>query len=109
MQTIGAHRPASTLGNRKSSRWHVALRLLLAIPAGYGWTALATGFLARVLPLPALEATIAATLASFAIYAAIIVWIVHTRYLGRATLLMALTAAAMAGSLWIAIAVEGRL
>jgi hypothetical protein len=109
MQTTGAHLPASTLENRKSSRWHAALRLLLAIPAGYGWTALATGFLARVLPLPALEATIAATLASFALYAAIIVWVVHARYVGRAALLMALTAAAMAGSLWIAIAGQGRL
>ncbi|MBY8824030.1 hypothetical protein K7G82_17120 [Sphingomonas colocasiae] len=85
------------------------MRLLLAIPLGYGWTALATASLARFLPLPALEATIAATLASFGIYAALIVWIFHAQHPGRAALLMALSAAAMAGPLWISILLEGRL
>lgn len=109
MQTTGSRRTAAAPRHIEPPGWHVALRLLLAIPAGYGWTALATGFLARFLPLSALEATTAATLASFGIYAALIVWIVHARHLGRAALLMALSAAAMAGPLWISILLEGRL
>lgn len=109
MQGTDAPRGASARASAEPPRWHIGLRLLLAIVGGYGWTALATAFLARFLPLSALEATIAATLASFAIYAVLILCVVHARRLARAALLMALSAAAMAGPLWIAIVTEGRL
>lgn len=109
MPSTDAPRGAAASRSAEPPRWHSGLRLLLAIVGGYGWTALATAFLSRFLPLDPLEAVTAATLASFAIYATLILTIVHARQLMRAALIMALSAAAMAVPLWLQIATGGRL
>jgi hypothetical protein len=52
----------------------VALRVLIAMFGGYGVTAACTMLLARVLPATRLDATLWATILSFALYAALVVW-----------------------------------
>jgi len=60
-------------------RLHVLARAIAAIIGGYVVTGLAVACLARLLPLRAVDASIAATLASFAIYAGIVVTAFSTR------------------------------
>ncbi|PWR26008.1 iron transporter [Zavarzinia aquatilis] len=52
----------------------MGLRALAALPVGYALAALATAALARHLPLDADQAVLAATMASFAIFAAVAIW-----------------------------------
>jgi len=52
----------------------VAARVVIAIPGGYAVMAACTMLLARVLPGARLDASLWATLLSFAIYAALVVW-----------------------------------
>ena len=61
------------------ARADVAARAVAAIFVGYLLAALVTAVLARVLPGSPVEATIAATTLSFAVYAAVAVWcfVVH--------------------------------
>jgi hypothetical protein len=62
--------------------WHTASRIRLALlsrvlaaaAGGYGLAAAASIFLSRVLPMPQADAVLAATLISFAVYAAAILW-----------------------------------
>ncbi|MDB5713262.1 MAG: hypothetical protein JWO15_659 [Sphingomonadales bacterium] len=56
----------------RGSRWQVTARLL-AIPVIYGVTSLAVACLAILLPLDRLDATVAATLASFLLFAFLVV------------------------------------
>jgi predicted lysophospholipase L1 biosynthesis ABC-type transport system permease subunit len=60
-------------------RLAVASRALAAIPLNYALTAIATALLARHLPLSRAEASVAATLASFLIFALIAMAIFHAR------------------------------
>ncbi|WP_241665548.1 DUF3649 domain-containing protein [Teichococcus oryzae] len=53
------------------------------IGGGYAVTALATMALSMMLPLPRAEAVLAATMASFALYAATIIWAFAARGLLR--------------------------
>lgn len=55
--------------------WDVPLRILLAALGGYGLTSLATALLARLLPGSPLDASLSATMMSFAIATALVVWI----------------------------------
>ena len=64
-------------------RLHVLARAVAAIIGGYVVTGLAVACLARLLPMRAAEASIAATLASFAIYASIVVTAFSTRSMLR--------------------------
>lgn len=52
----------------------IGLRALAALPVGYGLAALSTAALARHLPLDADQAVLTATMASFAIFAAVAIW-----------------------------------
>jgi hypothetical protein len=52
----------------------VVLRVLIAMFGGYAVTAACTMLLARVLPAARLDASLWATILSFALYAALVVW-----------------------------------
>ncbi|GLC93106.1 hypothetical protein Tamer19_25140 [Cupriavidus sp. TA19] len=74
----------------------VASRAVAAIAGGYALAALSTAALAVSLPLPRPEAVTAATLLSFAVYAAAAVWVFAVRNAWRAWAGLALPA----GLLW---------
>ncbi|MCJ2133226.1 iron transporter [Methylobacterium sp. J-026] len=88
-------------------RLAIAARVLLAILGGYMIAALASGWLALVLPGPRAEAVSTATLASFAIMAAAVIWVFAARSLGRAALVMGVVAALLSTGLWLAGAFQG--
>ncbi|GFE81427.1 iron transporter [Steroidobacter agaridevorans] len=67
-----------------SYRLSVASRALAAIIGGYALTALATFALAIFLPMSRAEASMTATLASFLIYACVVLWVFATRTAWRA-------------------------
>jgi hypothetical protein len=85
-----------------ADRMAVGGRLLLAALGGYAVAALATALLAVSLPGKKAEAVSAATLVSFAIMAAAIIWVFAARTLARAALVLAITASAMICALWLA-------
>jgi len=80
----------------------VAARVILAGAGGYAVAALATGWLALVLPGSRAEAVSAATIASFAIMAAAVIWVFAARTLARAALSLGLVAALLSVGLWLA-------
>jgi len=55
-------------------RLAIASRTILAIFGGYAFAALATASLALALPLTRPQAVLAATLSSFALYCALVIW-----------------------------------
>lgn len=55
-------------------RLAIASRTILAIFGGYAFTALATASLALTLPLPRPQAVLTATLLSFGLYCALVIW-----------------------------------
>lgn len=63
-----------TVNSAASYRLLLASRVTAAIFGGYALASGATVFLSAVLPLTRAEAVLAATLASFAIYTAAIIW-----------------------------------
>lgn len=95
--------------NRGVSRWNVAARVVAAIPANYALTSLATGCVARLLPTSPAEASIAATLFSFALFAIIALIAFGTRSLARLWFWMTVAAAVLGGGLWLSIEAGGRL
>ncbi len=88
-------------------RLAIAARLLLAVVGGYTVAALASGWLALALPGARAEAVSTATLASFAIMAAAVIWVFAARTLGRAALVMGLVATLLSAALWLAGAFQG--
>ena len=80
-------------------RWNVASRTLLAIAGGYAMAALATASLSLALPLPRAQAVMAATLLSFVLYCALVIWAYSANTARRAWTLAALLAAVPAGHL----------
>ncbi len=71
---------ASRTGDTRSRPvWDVPLRILTAAVGGYVLTSLVTMLLARTLPGNPLDTAMAATLMSFAIYTAAIVWVFAAR------------------------------
>lgn len=99
----------NALPRRKPSRWNVAARVLAAIPANYLLTSLATAWLARVLPGPRHEASVAATLIAFALFATLVLTAFAVRSVGRLWLAMAAAAAILGVLLWLSLASGGRL
>lgn len=91
------------------NRWSVAARTVAAIPANYVLTSLGTAGLARLLPLRPEEASIAATLFSFAVFAAIAIAAFAVRSVARLWLWMMGAGVALSGALWLSIATGGRL
>ena len=91
------------------ARADVAARAVAAIFVGYLLAALVTAVLARVLPGSPVEATIAATTLSFAVYAAVAVWCFGDPKTWRGWLGLAGGCASLASLLWISLLVEPRL
>ncbi|MBN7796123.1 DUF3649 domain-containing protein [Parahaliea mediterranea] len=65
-------------------RRQVAMRVVAAALGGYTLTSAATVLAALVWPLPRAEAVAAATMLSFALYTAVIVWVFAVRRLRTA-------------------------
>ena len=80
-------------------RLDLALRIL-AVPAAYPATAFATIALARHLPLPDDQATVAATLASFAIFALIVLTAFGAQKVGQVWLGLILATGLLAALAW---------
>lgn len=72
------------------SRRDILLRTLAAAIGGYGFASACTVLLSAVLPLPRAEAVLAATLCSFALYAAAAIWSFSAPTLSRVWLGLAL-------------------
>lgn len=101
---------ATTIPRRKGvSRWNVAARALAAIPANYVLTSLAVACLARLLPMRPEEASVAATILSFALFATIALTAFAARSVVRLWLWMAGAGLVLGGGLWLSIAAGGRL
>lgn len=83
--------------------------MLVALPLNYAFTAVATGFTARFLPLDPGQAALAATLVSFAVFAVIVLAAFSVRSIARLWLLMTLTGVSMALLTWQSILLQGRL
>lgn len=62
------------MSNVAPAWWSVVSRILAAIFAGYAFSYAFTAALARLLPLPAQDAVIVATLPAFAIYTGAMLW-----------------------------------
>jgi len=97
------------LRHRGVRRWNVAARVVAAIPANYVLTSLATACVARLLPASPAEASVAATLFSFALFAIIALTAFGMRSLARLWLWMAVATAVLGGGLWLSIEAGGRL
>lgn len=82
-------------------RWQVAMRVLSAAIGGYVLTSAATVLAALSWPLPRAEAVAAATMLSFALYTAVIIWVFAIQRLRTAWLGLAGVTAACAGLSWL--------
>ncbi|UXY13660.1 iron transporter [Chitiniphilus purpureus] len=82
-------------------RLAVTLRVLAATLGGYALVYACTGALARWLPLSRNEATLTATLLSFPLYCAVIVWVFSVSSAGRAWLGLGVALAAALGLGWL--------
>lgn len=70
---------------QSKSAWRdIAMRTVLAILGGYAFTYAFTAALARLLPLAPVDALIVATLPSYLVYTAAILWAFAARSLRRA-------------------------
>lgn len=90
-------------------RLDVAARAVAAILVGYLFAALSTAVLARLLPGGPEEATIAATLLSFAVYATVVVWCFADPKTWRVWLGLIAGCALLGGVLWLSLQLEPRI
>ena len=88
-------------GAEARRRAGIAMRLLAGVGGGYAVAALFTMALSIGLPMPRAEAVLTATMASFAVYAAAIVWAFAARGVLRAWAGMAATAALLLLALFL--------
>lgn len=84
-----------------SYRLAVASRALAAIVGGYALTALATFALALFLPMSRAEASMTATLLSFAIYTCAVIWVFATRTASRAWIGIVAPSLALGALIWL--------
>ncbi|MEE4451684.1 hypothetical protein [Novosphingobium resinovorum] len=103
-----------TTGNRQGiGRGEVAARIVAAIPANYLLTSLATACLARLLwrgfGVDPANASTAATLTSFALFAVLALVAFAMRSAARLWLWMVASGAVLGGALWLSLASGGRL
>lgn len=87
----------------------MVLRVLSAIPLGYGVGSLWAMALARILPGDRAQATIAATLIAFVICAVAAMWAFAARSGWRATWVLLLWGGVAAIITWVSIKTGGRL
>lgn len=92
-----------------SYRFAVFGRVLAAIPANYVLTSIVTALLARHLPMARQEATVAAMLASFAIFAVIALAIFYARSALRVWLWIGGAMLVFGGLLALSLSAGGRL
>ncbi|MDP4025657.1 iron transporter [Methylobacterium sp. NEAU 140] len=90
-------RPAITAGARAA----VAARVAVAVLGGYAVAAAATACLALALPLAPADATTTATMLSFAVYAAAVLWAFSARRLAAAALGLLAPALALGALAWL--------
>lgn len=99
------------MARARSSGWRqrldVALRATAAIVGGYAVTALATALAARHLPLARSEAVTAATLASFPVYAAILMAAFAAPRTATACAWLGGTCAVLGAALWLSLRLGG--
>lgn len=115
--TTGPRRRPAPKGRKAKrsgrDRWFHALdvlaRTIAAIFGGYVATAVATAVLARLMPGPRVEATIAATTFSFVIYATVAIWAFAARKAWRFWAALIVICAALAGVLVWSLGMEPRL
>lgn len=75
---------------RIASPWlDIGLRTTLAVLGGYAFTYAVTAALARLLPLARIDALVVATLLSFVLYLAFILWVFAAHSLRRVLLTLA--------------------
>lgn len=89
-------------GAARAYRLAVAARICLAVVGGYGIAALASAVLALILPGTRAEAVSTALIASFAIMAAVVIWVFAAGTVGRAALVLGIVAALLTAALWLA-------
>jgi hypothetical protein len=94
---------------RAAARLSLWGRILTAFPLGYAATSLVVMALARLLPGDRAQVTVTASLLSFAVYAALVVYIFAAASTARAFLATLAILAAAAGVTWLSIASGGRL
>lgn len=82
-------------------RCGVAARTVAAVGGGYLLTAIASSLLATLLPMPRADATIIATMLSFAIYACAVIWVFASRSVLRAWTGMLILVALLGMLLWM--------
>lgn len=92
-------------GRTARYRWGVLCRVLLAVPGGYGVTALACALLAHALvALGALDrapAMLLASLLGFVLYTAVVLWAFHVQRLRRVAAVLLGTGALLGAALWV--------
>lgn len=93
----------------KITAWNVAARVAAAGPANYALTSILTACIARLLPMQPAEASIAATLFSFVLFAGIALVAFAVRSITGLWLCMLASGTAGAGALWLSLTVGGRL
>lgn len=91
---------AALAGGNTARMAGVALRTVGAVGGGYALAASAAGAAAVWLPLPRAEATLAGMLASFAVFAAAILWCFAARSATRALAGVALPLALLLTAWW---------
>jgi hypothetical protein len=100
-------------GNQGIGRGNLAARLLAAVPGNYLLTSLATASLARLLwrglGVDPANASVAAMLASFALFAVLALTAFGVRSILRLWLWIAGASFVLGAGLWLSIAVGGRL
>lgn len=94
---------------RGTHRREVALRTLAAVPLNYGVTAALVMLLARLLPGSPLQASIGATLLSFAIFAAFAMTAFAVSSVSRLWIMMLATGSLAAAADWLLLGWGGRL
>lgn len=80
---------------------NTGLRVLLALFGAYGVTLLATAVMSVALPLPRIEATLAAIMLGFVVQVLGVIWVIAAASLARAVAGIALPAALLGGLLYL--------
>lgn len=80
---MSSKRKSAVNSHTARDRWLVASRVAAAVLGGYALTSAATLVVAQLLPLPRAQAVLAATMLSFAVYAAVVLWTFHAPSLKR--------------------------
>lgn len=90
-------------------RLAAAGRVIAAVPANYVLTSIVTALLARHLPMAPAEASIAATLLSYAVFAVIAMAAIAASSITRLWLWMGGSIVTLGALLWLSLQVGGRL